>query len=123
VETSRHIINGKLAQYPTEDRIVICCYRIKEIPSYADEIRGAVFYSGVGEIERKREIMGMLTEGEERLFWSTSALGEGIDASTIRVVILHRHGAPERNTLQRSSRMTTRAFNVRDCCSFGTSYD
>jgi superfamily II DNA helicase RecQ len=29
----------------------------------------------------------MLTEGEERLFWSTSALGEGIDASTIRVVI------------------------------------
>ena len=55
--------------------------------SYASEIGGAVFYSGVGEIERKREIMGMLTEGEERLFWSTSALGEGIDASTIRVVI------------------------------------
>jgi superfamily II DNA helicase RecQ len=46
-----------------------------------------VFYSGVGEIKRKQEIMGILTEGEERLFWSTSALGEGIDASTIRVVI------------------------------------
>jgi hypothetical protein len=29
----------------------------------------------------------MLTEGEERLFWSMSVLGEGIDASTIRVVI------------------------------------
>jgi Lhr-like helicase len=29
----------------------------------------------------------MLTEGKERLFWSTSALEEGIDASTIRVVI------------------------------------
>lgn len=46
-----------------------------------------MFYSRVGEIERKREIIAMLTEGEERLFWSTSALGEGIDASTIRVVI------------------------------------
>jgi superfamily II DNA helicase RecQ len=65
----------------------VYCYKIKEIQLYADEIRGAVFYSGVGEIERKREIMGILTEGEERLFWSTSALGEGIDASTIRVVI------------------------------------
>jgi superfamily II DNA helicase RecQ len=49
-----------------------------------------VFYSGVGEIERKREIIDMLIEGEERLFWSTSALGEGIDASTIRVVIYVR---------------------------------
>jgi hypothetical protein len=35
---------------------------------------------------------------------------------------LHRYGALERNTFQRSSRMTTRASNVRDCCSFGTSY-
>ncbi|KAL1581793.1 hypothetical protein WHR41_09638 [Cladosporium halotolerans] len=55
--------------------------------SYASEIGGAVFYSDVGEIERKREIVRMLTTGQERLFWSTSALGEGIDASTIRVVI------------------------------------
>jgi superfamily II DNA helicase RecQ len=87
VETLRHIVNGKLAQYPAEDRIVVYCHKITEMQSYADEIGGAVFYSGVGEIERKREIVAMLTEGEERLFWSTSALGEGIDASTIRVVI------------------------------------
>jgi len=87
VETLRHIIDSKMAQYPAEDRIVVYCHKIKEMQSYADEIGGAVFYSGVGEIERKREIMAMLTEGEERLFWSTSALGEGIDASTIRVVI------------------------------------
>ena len=87
VETLRQVIDGKLAQYPAEDRIIVYCYRIKDMHSYASEIGGAVFYSGVGEIERKREIIGMLTEGEERLFWSTSALGEGIDASTIRVVI------------------------------------
>jgi hypothetical protein len=35
---------------------------------YTSEIGGAVFYSGVGEIEQKREIIGILTEGEERLF-------------------------------------------------------
>jgi len=64
VETLRHIINGKLAQYPTEDRVVVHCYKIKEMQSYTDEVGGAVFYSGVGEIEREREIMGMLTESD-----------------------------------------------------------
>ncbi|KAI7053814.1 hypothetical protein KC339_g18639, partial [Hortaea werneckii] len=86
-ETLRQFIDGKLAQYPAKDRIVVYCHKIKDMQSYASEIGGAVFYSDVGEIERKREIMGMLTTGQERLFWSTSALGEGIDASTIRVVI------------------------------------
>jgi len=87
VETLQQVINGKLAQYPAKDRIIVYCYRIKDMHSYASEIRGAVFYSRVGEIEQKQEVIGMLTEGEERLFWSTSVLGEGIDASTIRVVI------------------------------------
>ena len=68
VETLRHIINGKLAQYPAEDRIVVYCHKIAEMQSYADEIGGAVFYSGVGEIERKREIIAILTKSEERLF-------------------------------------------------------
>lgn len=87
VEMLRQVVDSKLAQYPAEDRIIVYCYTIKEMHSYANEIGGAVFYSGVGDIGRKREIMGMLSKGGERLFWSTSALGEGIDASTIRVVI------------------------------------
>jgi superfamily II DNA helicase RecQ len=68
VETLRQVIDGKLAQYPAEDRIIVYYYRIKDMHSYASEIGGAVFYSGVGKIKRKREIIGMLTEGEERLF-------------------------------------------------------
>lgn len=55
---------GATVEYPAEDRVVVHCYKIKEMQSYADEIGGAVFYSGVGEIERKREFMGMLTEGD-----------------------------------------------------------
>ena len=86
-ETLRRIIDGRLASYPARDRIVVYCRTINEIKTYAEEVGGVSFYSKVGEIERKREIMKMLTEGEERVFWSTSALGEGIDASTIRVVI------------------------------------
>jgi superfamily II DNA helicase RecQ len=68
VETLRQVIDGKLAQYPVEDRIIVYYYRIKDMESYADKIGGAVFHSGVGNIERKREIMSMLTKGEERLF-------------------------------------------------------
>jgi hypothetical protein len=68
VETLRHIIDSKLAQYPAKDRVIVYYYKIKEMQSYADEIRGVVFYSRVGEIERKREIIDMLIEGEEQLF-------------------------------------------------------
>jgi hypothetical protein len=50
------------------DRIVVYCRTINEIKTYVEEIGGVPFYSKVGEIERKREIMKMLTEGEERVF-------------------------------------------------------
>jgi hypothetical protein len=33
VETLQHIIDSKLTQYPTEDRIVVYCYKIKEMQS------------------------------------------------------------------------------------------
>ncbi|KAK5109717.1 hypothetical protein LTR85_002282 [Meristemomyces frigidus] len=68
VETLRQVIDSQLAQYPAEDRIIVYCYTIKAMHSYASEIGGAVFHSGVGDIERKREIMAILTRGEERLF-------------------------------------------------------
>jgi superfamily II DNA helicase RecQ len=86
-ETLRGIIDGRLACYPAGDRIVVYYRIINEIKTYVKEIGGMPFYSGVGDIERKREIVKILTEGEERVFWSTSALGEGIGVSTIRVVI------------------------------------
>jgi superfamily II DNA helicase RecQ len=66
-----------------------------------------VFYSRVGEIKQKREIIGMLIGGEERLFWSTSTLGEGIDASTIRVVI-HVRGINKLNDFGQQSGQASR---------------
>jgi len=59
----QQFIDSKLAQYPAKDCIVVYCHKIKDMQSYASKIRGAVFYSDMGEIERKREIMGMLTTG------------------------------------------------------------
>jgi hypothetical protein len=62
------VIDGRLAQYPSEDRIVVYYRTINEIQRYAGEIGGVTFYSGVGDIERKRKIIRLLTEGEERVF-------------------------------------------------------
>ena len=80
-------VQAKLAQYPSEDRIIVYCRTIAQMRHFAESIGGTIFHSTVGDIAKKRDIVSMLTSGDERLFWSTSALGEGIDASTIRVVI------------------------------------
>jgi hypothetical protein len=60
---------------------------------------------GMCEKEAKREAVSVV---------------EGVQAIVPRLLCLHKHGALERNTFQRSPRMTTRAFRVRNCCSFGT---
>jgi hypothetical protein len=39
-----------------------------------------------------------------------------------RYLVLHRHGAPERNAFLRPSRVQIRAPKVGDCCSVGMSY-
>ena len=67
-ETLRRIIDGRLASYPARDRIVVYCRTINEIKTYAEEIGGVSFYSKVGEIERKRKIIKILTKGKERVF-------------------------------------------------------
>ncbi|KAK5729458.1 hypothetical protein LTS12_027345 [Elasticomyces elasticus] len=80
-------VQAKLAQYPAEDRIIVYCRTIAQMKHFAEVVGGIVFHSTVGDMAKKRDIVAMLTEGNERLFWSTSALGEGIDAATVRVVI------------------------------------
>ena len=67
-ETLRRIIDGRLASYLARDRIIIYYRTINEIKTYVEEIGGMPFYSGVGDIERKRKVIKILTEGEERVF-------------------------------------------------------
>lgn len=83
----RRTVDAKMEQYPVNDRVIVYCRTIKQMQGFQKEIGGVMFHNKVGDIRAKREIMEMLTKGNERLFWSTSALGEGIDASTVRVVI------------------------------------
>jgi hypothetical protein len=59
---------------------------------------------------------------ERDAFQFVPPVNKGCDLGSHRVPNLHKHGTLERNTFQRSSLMTTRAFKVRNRCSFGTSY-
>ena len=118
-------VEAKLAQYPAEDRIIVYCRSIAQMKHFAEVIGGVIFHSTVGNIAQKRDIVAMLTEGTERLFWSTSALGEGIDAATVRVVIhvgvvdtlddfAQQSGRAGRDGVTASESIVLRRFDIRD---------
>ncbi|KAK6433365.1 hypothetical protein LTR95_010457 [Oleoguttula sp. CCFEE 5521] len=119
------VVTAELARYPAEERIIVYCRTIAQMKHFANAIGGVVFHSTVGNIARKRDIVAMLTEGKERLFWSTSALGEGIDATTVRVVIhvgvvdklddfAQQSGRAGRDGVTASKSVALRRFDVRD---------
>ena len=119
------MVKAKLSQYPANDRIIVYCRTIAQMKHFAEEIGGMVFHSAVGNIAKKREIVAMLTSGDERLFWSTSALGEGIDARTVRVVIhvgvvdqledfAQQSGRAGRDGVTASESIILRRFDVRE---------
>ena len=87
VEFVRALVERKKAQYPAEDKIVIYCRKIEQVKEFAKVLRCQAFWRGAGTEQEKQEILEILTKGDERVFTSTNALGEGIDAPNIRVVI------------------------------------
>jgi superfamily II DNA helicase RecQ len=87
VEFLRELVEQKKAQYPRSDKIVIYCRTKEQVRHFAEELKCTPFWRDVGSEQEKEEILEKLTDGEERVFTSTNALGEGIDAPGIRVVI------------------------------------
>ena len=87
VEFLRELVERKKAQYPASDKIVIYCRTIDQVKQFARELDCTAFWRTAGTEKEKAEILNQLTGGTERVFTSTNALGEGIDAPTVRVVI------------------------------------
>lgn len=81
------LVEEKKAQYPREDKIVIYCQSIKRVKHLAETFGYTAFFRNVGTEEEKADIVAQLNRSEERVFVTTNALGEGIDAPSIRVVI------------------------------------
>ena len=60
---------------------------MKQTQHLAEVLGCSSFYREVGSDEKKRAILHKLTSGKEQVFTATNALGLGIDALIIRVVI------------------------------------
>ena len=86
-EFVRQMVEHKKAQYPSTDQIVIYCREIDGVKHFAKVLGCTAFWRAVRNEKEKEAILEKLTSGEERVFTSTNALGEGIDAPGIRVVM------------------------------------
>lgn len=87
VQVLRELVEQKKRQYPASDKIVIYCRTVDQVKDFANALNCTAFWRNAGTEEEKAEILAKLTKGDERVFTSTDALGEGIDAPSIRVVI------------------------------------
>ena len=66
---------------------MIYCRTVDQVKDFAKALDYIVFWRNVGTEDEKAEVLAKLTKGDERVFTSTNALGEGIDVPSIRVVI------------------------------------
>lgn len=86
-EAVLNLVERKKREYPLPGQIVVYCRRIQQAIKFANLLGCKAYYREVGTQEQKRSILQNLISGTEQVFTATTALGLGIDASSIRVVI------------------------------------
>ncbi|KAK4988332.1 hypothetical protein LTR66_007344 [Elasticomyces elasticus] len=86
-EAVRGLIECKKTQYSAGDQIIVYCRSIDQTKHLAEVLGCTAFYREAGTDTEKEAILEKLTKQKERVFTSTNALGEGIDALSIRLVI------------------------------------
>ncbi|KAK0910966.1 hypothetical protein LTR91_019977 [Friedmanniomyces endolithicus] len=82
----QQLVNQKKAQYP-EGQIIVYCKRVEQAKRVAKVLECSVYHRGAGNAEEKKAILQKLTGQKERVFTATNALGLGVDAPRIRVII------------------------------------
>jgi superfamily II DNA helicase RecQ len=85
-ETIQRLVEEKKVQYP-DGKIVIYCRTVVQTEELAGVLGCRAYHREVGSEEEKGELLTGLTEGEDRVFTATNALGLGVDAPKIRLVI------------------------------------
>ena len=81
------LVEQKKREYPLPGQIVIYCKTVSQSERLARVLGCRTYHRTVGSEDEKRKILRRLTEGREQVFTATNALGLGIDAPTIRVVV------------------------------------
>ncbi|KAK4170568.1 P-loop containing nucleoside triphosphate hydrolase protein, partial [Triangularia setosa] len=81
------LVEEKKQQYGRQGQIIVYCDTVKKAVQYAERLGALCYHRAVGNQEEKKAIVRQLTEGRQQVFTATNALGLGVDAPTIRVVI------------------------------------
>lgn len=82
------IVERKKKQYSEDGKIVVYCASVEQTKAVAAELGGICYHREAGTAEHKSGLLRQLKEPSgHRVFAATNALGLGVDAPTIRVVI------------------------------------
>jgi superfamily II DNA helicase RecQ len=103
-ETLMRLVKLKREQYPPESQIIVYCPSIKETKRLACLLGCTAYYKDVGTDEEKARMVRRFTCGDEKLVTATNALGLGLDAPNVRVVIHIRMCDLLRQYIQESGR-------------------
>jgi len=99
----RSLVEKKKKQYPIPGQIIVYYKEIAQAKRVAKAVGCSVYYHNMGTDAKKR-ILQQLTNGQEQVFAATNALGLGIDAQSIRVVVHVGISKKMRNYVQESGR-------------------
>lgn len=86
-EQVREMVERLKEKYPAPGQIIVYCKKIDQAKRLAKVLECSVYHRTIGNDEEKKDILRRLTGQKERVFTATNALGLGVDAPTIRVVI------------------------------------
>ena len=88
LSTLTAIVEEKMKQYDARGKIVIYCGSVVQTEELAVGLGAVCFHRNVGTQEHKSGVLQQLKASNgQRVFTATNALGLGVDAPTIRVVI------------------------------------
>jgi superfamily II DNA helicase RecQ len=85
--TLLQLVDRKRKQYPPAAQTIVYCRSVAETKRLAKVLECTAFYRDVGTEEEKARMVRRFTSGEEKLVTATPALGLGLDAAGVRVVI------------------------------------
>lgn len=86
-DTLVRLVDAKRKQYPAAAQIIVYCRSIPETKRFGVLLGCTAYYREVGTSEEKARMVRRFTSGDEKLVTATNALGLGLDAAGVRVVI------------------------------------
>lgn len=122
-EVVRKLVEEKKRQYAMPGQIVVYCDMVEKAGRLAKILGCVCYHRQVGSRGEKAELVRQLTEGRQQVFTATNALGLGVDAPTIRVVIHVRVVRKLRDYAQESGRAGRDGLKSEAIIVRGVTYD